>query len=75
MQPDIFPRIAIRCKNLSCRDRGRVLAETDGARLWLVDGAYIAVSVPVCCPTCGSRIKWVPAGCYTATIVRDEVAA
>lgn len=63
--------IAIRCKNPQCKDRGRVLAETDGARLLLPDGAYIKVSVPVCCPTCASAQKWVPAVCYT---VCEEVA-
>lgn len=66
-----FPRIAIRCKNPQCRDRGRVLAETNGAQLWIVGGGYIAVSVPVCCPTCASVQKWIPI-CYT---VRQEVAA
>lgn len=65
-------RIAIRCKNVACRDRGRVLAETDGARLEVIGGGYIDVSVPVHCPTCGSSQKWIPAACYT---VREEVAA
>lgn len=72
MQPlaTTYPRIAIRCKNPQCRDRGRVLAETDGARLLLPDGAYIKVRVPVCCPTCESAQTWVPAMCYS---VREEV--
>lgn len=60
MQPADFPRIAIRCKNPQCRDRGRVLAETDGARLEIIGGGYIDVSVPVRCPTCESVQKWVP---------------
>lgn len=72
MQPS-FPRNAIRCKNPQCRDRGRVLAETDGARLWFGDDeAYIEIRVPVCCPTCASRVQWVPSLFYA---VCEEVAA
>lgn len=61
MQPDIFPRIAIRCKNPQCCDRGRVLAETDGARLWFGDdAAYIAIHTRVWCPTCHMAQHWQP---------------
>ncbi len=59
MLPD-FPRIAIRCKNPQCKDRGRVLAETDGPRLLLPDGAYIAMHTRVWCPTCDMSQHWQP---------------
>lgn len=75
MQPittTTYPRIAIRCKNPQCRDRGRVLAETDGQRLLLPDGAYIAAHTRVWCPTCDMAQHWYPkpieALCSTLTL-------
>lgn len=71
MQPDDFPRIAIRCKNPQCRDRGRVLAETDGARLWFGDTLYVERAQTFHCAACDWRVVWQPRACYT---VREEVA-
>lgn len=78
---DDFPRIAIKCKNGQCPDRGRVLAETDGARLWMycrtesgqaILGGYLLVKTTLHCPACNARVVWSPQVCYT---VVEEVAA
>lgn len=55
-----FPRIAIRCKNPQCKDRGRVLAETDGPRLEIIGGGYIDMHTRVRCPTCHMAQHWYP---------------
>lgn len=63
-QPDNgFPRTAIKCHNPQCRERGRVIAEPEQARLYVEGGGYVDVSVPVRCPVCGSHVKWVPSDC------------
>lgn len=52
--------IAIRCKNPQCKDRGRVLAETDGARLWFGDVLYVERPQTFHCAACGWRVVWKP---------------
>lgn len=55
-----FPRIAIRCKNPQCQERGRVLAETDGARLYFGDVLYVERAQTFYCRSCNWRVVWQP---------------
>jgi hypothetical protein len=57
--PPSYPRIAIRCKNPSCPDRGRVLGETDGPCLY-VGGSYLVGQQAIYCQACDVRVVWVP---------------
>ena len=44
---------------LCCPRCGRVIAETDGPRLY-VGGCFMIKVVTICCQQCGGRVVWQP---------------
>lgn len=64
MAEDARILVAIKCKNPSCPEKGRVLGETDGPRLYVgplwEKAPYMERATAIHCPACRACVVWVP---------------